>query len=665
LGIACVCLLWFVSFDEPWALRGENKISLFPMYADAWRQWQTGHVPLWTSGMFGGFPLLAGIQSSAFYPPHAIAFALTPAPHWRAMDVSLALHAGLLVAGCIRLLLHLNVRPLGAILGGVLTCMAPQVVYWTNFVPIFAAVAWWPWLLLAAARLSEPERAPHGGIVLGAVALAAQVFIGSIEFALYSGCFAAAWILATPSRAGAGRRVARVALLAASGGLLAAPQLLPTAMALQSGVRDALELDPVGQQWAGVFALVDPREGARNRGLTSTFLGAATLILAVCALALRARWSTRLAAIAGVAALLSFGSATPLYGWLLALPPFNLFRTPLKFFLVTNLFVTLLAAVGFQAVVSRGSRRLALAGFVLGAIALVEYGAHLSFELPVVASSHVRAEVRVPQGLASFETFLPVLLPPDSVDPPPRLLYIGAAASFGNLGEVYGVESILGHSPALLSSISPRQARLLYRPFEGFRWLDREWLDLLGVQLVAVRRRCGRFRGRGLETLQQEETMCLLRNPSWPARFELLDEAHPVADEGAELERLNALPGAAPPVVTGYASASPSWSRAGPAGRVETLWYRPGAFRLRTTAEQERLLLVRETRSEGWKAHVDGNPTPIFPAAGLFFAIPIPAGVHIVEIAYEARGLWAGFGLAGAWIVVGGGLWWRGRNRRS
>ena len=216
----------------------------------------------------------------------------------------------------------------------------------------------------------------------------------------------------------------------------------------------------------------------------------------------------------------------------------------------------------------------------------------------------------------------------------------------------------------MLSLISPRQARLLYRPFEGFRWLDREWLDLLGVQLVAVRRRCGRFRGRGLETLQQEETMCLLRNPSWPARFDLLDEAHPVADEGAELDRVNTLPGAAPPVVTGDASGWPSWWSGGSGGHVETLSYRPGAFRLRTTTEQERLLLVREARSEGWKAQVDGNPTRIFPAAGLFFAVPIPAGVHIVEVEYEARGLRAGLGLAAAWVVVAVGLWWRDRHRR-
>jgi hypothetical protein len=661
LGIGCVCLLFFVSFDSPWALRGENKISLFPMYADAWRQWQSGHVPVWTSGMFGGFPLLAGVQSAAFYPLHAVAFALTPAPHWRAMDLSLALHAGLLAAGSVRLLLRLELRPLAAVLAGVVVCMAPQVVYWTNFVPVFAALAWWPWLFLAADRLSEPERPAYGAIVLGAVALAAQVLVGYIEFAVYSGCIAAAWVLATPTRAAFGRRAVRVALLAVSGGLLAAPQLLPTLMALPWGGREALELAPLPQQWAGVSALFDPREGARRAGLTSTFLGAATLLLALSALVLRARRSTRLAVLAGVAALLSFEAATPLYGWLTAVPPFSFFRTPLKFWVVVNFSVVLLAAVGFQALVSRGSRRWAVVGFALGTMALVEYAAHLSFELPVVASGHLRGELEVPSGLASFEAFLPILLPADSVGPPPRAAYIGWAASFGSLGEVYGVESILGHSPALLGLLGARQAQLLHRSiFQGFGWLDRDWLDRLGVQWVVVQGRCARFRGRGLERLKQEETMCLLRNPSQPPRFELLEEATLVADTAAELERIQTRPAAAVPVVA--SAAAGAGSRAGGAGQVEALSYRPGVFRLQTKTEEERLLLVREARNEGWKAQVDGTPTPIFPAAGLFFAVPIPAGVHVIDIVYEARGLELGVGLAGVWILASGALWWRARK---
>jgi len=665
LGVAALCGLFFFSFDAPWALRGENKISLFPMYADAWRQWSSGHVPLWTSGMFGGFPLLAGMQSSALYPPHALAFALTPSPHWRAMDVSLALHAGLLAAGCVRLLLHLKVRPAGALLGGALACMAPQVVYWTNFVPSFAAVAWWPWLFLAADRLGERERAARGSLFLGAVALAAQVFVGYLEFAVYSGCFAAIWILADPHGASWRLRSARVLGLAASAALLAAPQLLPTALALQSGAREALALDPLAQQWAGIAALFDPRQGTNGRGLTSTFLGGATLILAACAIWLRARASVRLAVIAGIAALLAFGEATPLYEGLSTLPPFSLFRAPVKFYVATNLCIALLAGLGFEAWLARGSRRGAIAGFALGALALGEYAAHLSFELPVVASRHIRSELKLPQDATRFETLLPILLPANPDEPPPRLLNVGWPGGFGSLGEVYGVESILGHPPALMSLLNARQAQLLQRSaYEGFRWIDRSWLDRFGVQLVSVQGRCSRFAGRGLETLQREPGLCLLRNPSLPPRFELLDRVNLVADEDTELERIQAQPSGATPVVAGHGYDAASWMRPGNTATVESLSYRPGALQLKITTPAPRFLLVREARSEGWSARIDGNTTPILPAAGLFFAVPIPAGVHEVEVRYRARGLGTGLALASAWLAGMAALAWRDRGRR-
>ena len=490
------------------------------------------------------------------------------------------------------------------------------------------------------------------------------MFVGYLEFAVYSGCFAAIWILASPSGADLRVRSTRVLGLAASAGLLAAPQLLPTALALQSSVRESLALDPLAQQWAGISALFDPREGASGRGLTSTFLGAATLLLAACALGLRARASIRIAVIGGIAALLSFSEATPLYDWLSSLPIFSLFRAPIKFYVATNLCVALLAALGFEALLSRGSRRLAMAGFALGAVALAEYGAHLSFELPVVASRHVRGEVELPQGVARFETLLPILLPPNTVEPPPRLLNVGWAGSFGSLGEVYGVESILGHSPALLSLLNARQAQLLQRSiYEGFGWLDRDWLDLLGVQLVSVQGRCGRFAGRSLETLQQEPGLCLLRNPSQPPRVELLEQVQVVADEDTELERIQAIPGASIPVVVGDGSDSDSWTLPGAAGKVETLSYRPGAFRLRTTTQQQRLLLVREARGDGWSARVDGNATRTLPAAGLFFAIPIPAGVHDVDVTYRTRGLGTGLALASAWLAGMAGLAWRARVR--
>ena len=142
----------------------------------------------------------------------------------------------------------------------------------------------------------------------------------------------------------------------------------------------------------------------------------------------------------------------------------------------------------------------------------------------------------------------------------------------------------------------------------------------------------------------------------------MLEQVHVVADEDAEFERIQTLPGGAVPVVDRDGSPSISWTVPGTDGKVETLSYRPGAFRLRTTSQQDRLLLVREARSSGWSASVDGEATRILPAAGLFFAIPIPAGIHEVEVTYRAPGLALGLALASAWLAAIAGGAWRARR---
>ena len=59
LGAASVVLAFFATFDEPWALRGDNKLIHFPMQLEAYRIWMDGRVPFWTDSIWMGYPLLA------------------------------------------------------------------------------------------------------------------------------------------------------------------------------------------------------------------------------------------------------------------------------------------------------------------------------------------------------------------------------------------------------------------------------------------------------------------------------------------------------------------------------------------------------------------------------------------------------------------------------
>jgi hypothetical protein len=635
----------FFSFERPWSLRGDNKLGILPMVAEAYRQWSEGRLPTWTNGQWGGFPLLADPQATALYPPNLLALALVPHPHLRALDLATALHFGLLAAGCVCLLVELGAGRRAALFGAALTLVTPQLLWWTSFLTAFEALCWWPWLFLAAERLTHPERKALREAILGSLALGAQVLAGYAEYAFYGGCVAGIWILCAASGLGFSERVRRALLLGLAGVLLSAPQIAPTLFGIGGTLRavepDHLSFLAIG---AGGFAsVVDPRSGS-GPPWAGAFLGAATLLLAGCALVGRAPRSPLLALLALAGALLALGDRTPAYALLVWLPPFHLFRGPVKFYVVTCFAVVWLAALGLETLRRRGGYARWI-GTGLACAAVLEYGVHFARHFPQLGRPHTADEALLPDALEPLHGVLPLLRPDDPPQVPPRVLLAQGPGRYGSLPMLLGVE-LLNGGP--VSSLAGRQARLLG---DAPSALTRAHLDLFGAQLVLVPGPCARFRGRGLVPIDERDGICVLRNPSGPERYMLAAATRNVASEDEMLALAERDPAGPVPVVTPSQTPSPR-EPGGEAGSVVVAAYVPGRVQLVVDARRPGLLLARESWSRGWHATSDGAPAPVHPAAGLFFAVPVEAGRHRIELRFEPPGLTLGLVGFCAWCVL-------------
>jgi hypothetical protein len=93
----------------------------------------------------------------------------------------------------------------------------------------------------------------------------------------------------------------------------------------------------------------------------------------------------------------------------------------------------------------------------------------------------------------------------------------------------------------------------------------------------------------------------------------------------------------------------------------------PEAFSVAASASTPGLLVLSEIWDPGWQATVDGQPTDILRANGIFMAVPLEPGEHEVVFRYLPPHFWLGVAItvAGALGLLGGGIWLYRRERKT
>src|SRR2546425_6827044 len=93
---ACVGALFAPMLIEGRRLLFDDLCTFsLPLWHATQAAWRAGGPPLWITGLAGGYPLLAGGELGALYPPHLV---LMPLDATTALNLSIAFHLLLLRA---------------------------------------------------------------------------------------------------------------------------------------------------------------------------------------------------------------------------------------------------------------------------------------------------------------------------------------------------------------------------------------------------------------------------------------------------------------------------------------------------------------------------------------------------------------------------------------
>ena len=352
------------------------SVPLRHFYGRAIRE---GRLPLWTTHLYGGFPIFADGQAGPLYPPNLALFPWMPT--WIALNLSTVGHMVGLALFTYVFLRRMASRT-GALVGALVMTFNAFVIEHNIHTNFLNQLTWLPLLLWVADHGFEGGDARW--FVGGALIVACQVLAGNQQVAMYSALVVSGYAATLVFGRGRGfvwglRRLAcGMALMYGLGAALAAIQVLPTFELLSNSVR-ASGLSPKFASrgsWApGLFptyffpAAFGSRMHATawlsSRSLPACeitpYAGIVALVLAAHgAVHARGRRPTYFLGVGLFAVLLTLGSYSLLWRPVQFIPLLKGFRVPARWSALASLAIAVLAAQGLDALCHDRERRASL-----------------------------------------------------------------------------------------------------------------------------------------------------------------------------------------------------------------------------------------------------------------------------------------------------------------
>ena len=669
---------------------GENDLTSYFLRTLDWprEKLSEGKFPGWNSHLLLGGPTWGNPQSLLFYPPNWICWWLgSSAASW--LMVAHHWWAGI---GAYLWARSLGVRPTSALIAGAIGAVAPYAVGHTaeGHYPQTCMMAWLPWTLWAFERFLASQGRQWLAV---SVCLAMCFLSGHVQEVFYlvllmSGTLALGLLIRAfrhlmrvrktdekdrvPAlRSDALRVVAGWTLVGTATLGLVLIDLLPTFANSRLSVRasglplsmagDGLSVKHVALLWNTQALEHKSSGGAVWPWETNFHFGVIPAVLVLLALLLgnRRPATRRLLWMLAVTVLFAFGTSTPFFRWCHAwLPGVASFRSPARALYLSSALVSVLAAVGWDVLCDRwvnetASRRRLLAGLSLLLMAglTFELGRFSERVVATVPASALRRDSAVSEFLRAHQSSDRVLS--------------GLGLYDDREAQQDHTQKLLGYDPflflryaqffeALTRDGAPADPAGFQLP--RLRDFQKPLLDLAGVRF-AVMPSSGNgiplevpgwkqvHAGRIPQAISlpsnshQEWPFAILENQSVMPRTFVVGHAVTAKDAVAgespskHLRRLELRE-------TVLLSADHWQHDAARAAFAEAQMesYSDDEIRIAAHSDGHGYLVLTDLFHPGWKATVDGQPSPIIPANLAFRAVPLSPGDHSIVFRFTVPG---------------------------
>lgn len=139
-------------------------------------------LPLWDATSFSGAPLLANIQSGAFYPLNILFFVFPFEMAWTILIISQPLLAGIFLFLFLR---HKNLEVVSSLIGSVCFAFSGFSISWLTWGTISSTILWLPLSMLAFEKIHEAQKKNPWRIAF-ILAVAFSFFAGHLQIFFYS-----------------------------------------------------------------------------------------------------------------------------------------------------------------------------------------------------------------------------------------------------------------------------------------------------------------------------------------------------------------------------------------------------------------------------------------------------------------------------------------------